>query len=197
VSAGGYLTDLLGGYRLLGSLVQLLDGLLVEAQILLAANQDDGQALAEVQDLGDPLGALLAAAAHRAALWETHLLLYVVERIGRVDGKADQDNVGVGVGERAETVVILLAGGIPEGELDVLAIDLDIGDVVLEDSGDVDLCGRGVSACAPAVNLARGRRQSPVAGRQADAAQGQGAGARGRLTSGKVPLEKTLQRRCQ
>ena len=35
------------------------------------------------------------------------------------------------------------------------------------------------------------------AGRQADAAQGQGAGARGRLTSGKVPLEKTLQRRCQ
>lgn len=124
----------------------------------------------------------------------THLLLYVVERIGRVDGKADQDNVGVGVGERAETVVILLAGGIPEGELDVLAIDLDIGDVVLEDSGDVDLCGRGVSACAPAVTLARG---VGGAGRQADAAQGRGAGARGRLTSGKVPLEKTLQTRCQ
>ena len=56
VFAGGDLTDLLGGYRLLGSLVQLLDGLLVEAQILLAADQDDGQALAEVQDLGDPLG---------------------------------------------------------------------------------------------------------------------------------------------
>lgn len=71
----------------------------------------------------------------------THLLLYVVERVGRVDGKADQDNVGVGVGERAETVVILLAGGIPEGELDVLAIDLDIGDIVLEDGGDVDLHG--------------------------------------------------------
>ena len=102
--------------------------------------------------------------------------------------------MGVGVGERAETVVILLAGGIPEGELDVLAIDLDIGDVVLEDSGDVDLCGRGVSACAPAVTLARG---VGGAGRQADAAQGRGAGARGRLTSGKVPLEKTLQTRCQ
>ena len=54
--AQGDLTDLLGSYRLLGSLVQLLDGLLVEAQILLAADQDDGQALAEVQDLGDPLG---------------------------------------------------------------------------------------------------------------------------------------------
>lgn len=52
----------------------------------------------------------------------------------------------VGVGEGTETVVIFLAGGIPEGELDVLAVDLDIGDVVLEDSGDIDL--DGVSGCA-------------------------------------------------
>jgi hypothetical protein len=48
-------TNLLGGDRLLGSLVQLLNGLLVEAQILLATDEDDGQALAEVQNLGDPL----------------------------------------------------------------------------------------------------------------------------------------------
>jgi hypothetical protein len=45
----------------------------------------------------------------------------------------------VGVGKRAETVVIFLAGGIPEGELDVLAVHLDIGDVVLENGGDIDL----------------------------------------------------------
>ena len=45
----------------------------------------------------------------------------------------------VGVGERSQAVVIFLASSIPEGELDVLAIDLDIGDVVLEDGGDVDL----------------------------------------------------------
>ena len=69
----------------------------------------------------------------------THLLLDVVEGVGRVDGKADQDDVGVGVAEGPESVVVFLAGGIPEGELDVLAIDLDIGDVVLEDSGDVYL----------------------------------------------------------
>ena len=50
--------------------------------------------------------------------------------------------MGVGVGERAETVVVFLTGGIPEGELDVLAINLDIGDVVLEDSGDIDLRGK-------------------------------------------------------
>jgi hypothetical protein len=45
----------------------------------------------------------------------------------------------VGVGERAESIVVFLAGGIPQGQLDVLAVDLDIGDVVLEDGGDVDL----------------------------------------------------------
>ena len=49
------LTDLLGGYRLLGRLVQLLDSLLIETQILLAADKDDGQALAEVQHFRDPL----------------------------------------------------------------------------------------------------------------------------------------------
>jgi hypothetical protein len=76
---------------------------------------------------------------HRAR--DSYLLLNVVERIGRVDGKANQDNVRIGVGERAETVVILLAGSIPEGELDVLAVNLDIGDVVLEHGGDIDLWG--------------------------------------------------------
>jgi hypothetical protein len=53
-------TNLLGGNRLLGSLVQLLNRLLVESQILLAANEDDGQTLAEVQNLGDPLFAMSA-----------------------------------------------------------------------------------------------------------------------------------------
>jgi hypothetical protein len=73
--------------------------------------------------------------------------------------------VGVGVGERAETVVIFLAGGIPKGELDVLAINLDIGDVVLEDSGDIDLdgvsgCARGRALCGRRGRclLRRGRR---------------------------------------
>lgn len=49
------LTNLLGGDRLLRGLVQLLNGLLVEAQILLAADENDGKALAEMQNLGDPL----------------------------------------------------------------------------------------------------------------------------------------------
>lgn len=70
---------------------------------------------------------------------KTHLFLDVVKRIGRVDSKADQDDVRVRVGEGTETVVIFLASRIPKGQLDVLAINLDIGDVVLEDGGDVHL----------------------------------------------------------
>jgi hypothetical protein len=48
-------TDLLRSHRLLGGLVELLNRLLVETQILLATNQDDGQSLAEVQHFGNPL----------------------------------------------------------------------------------------------------------------------------------------------
>lgn len=40
---------------LLASLSELLDGLLIVSQILLAADKDDRKTLAEMQDLGDPL----------------------------------------------------------------------------------------------------------------------------------------------
>jgi hypothetical protein len=86
-------------------------------------------------------GCLLVGAVWTRVRHVSYLLLDVVKRIGRVDGEADEDNVRVGVGERAETVVIFLASGIPKGELDVLAVNLYIGDVVLEDGGDVDLHG--------------------------------------------------------
>lgn len=118
------LADLLSLLRsnwLLGSLVELLDGLLVVTEILLTSNKDDWQTLAEMKDLRDPL------------------LLDVVKGIWGVDGEANQDNVGVWVGEWAKTIVIFLASSIPQGQLNVLSIDLDIGNIVLEDSWDVDL----------------------------------------------------------
>ena len=70
----------------------------------------------------------------------TYLLLDVVERVGGVDGEANQDNVRIWVREWSETIIILLTGSIPKGQLNVLAIDLDVGNVVLENSGDVHLC---------------------------------------------------------
>jgi hypothetical protein len=42
--------------------VKLLNGLLVKTQILLASDEDYGQALAEMQDFGDPLWARVSTA---------------------------------------------------------------------------------------------------------------------------------------
>lgn len=72
--------------------------------------------------------------------------MHVVERIRRVDSEANQDDVRIRVRERAKTVVILLTSRIPESELDMLAVHLDIGDVILEDGGNIDL-SREISIC--------------------------------------------------
>ena len=55
----------------------------------------------------------------------------------------------VWVRERSQSVVILLACGIPQGELDVLAVYLDVGDIVLEDGWDIDLFAHHASVFVP------------------------------------------------
>lgn len=45
--------------------------------------------------------------------WNTHLLLNVIKRVRRVHGEANEDDVGVGVTERAKTVIIFLTCRIP------------------------------------------------------------------------------------
>jgi hypothetical protein len=107
--------------------VQLLNSLLVVSQILLTADKDDGQAGAEVENLGDPLekNSLVSrcptsrSVTHDAiAPWARerviYLLLDVVQWIRRVDGEADEDDMWVGVRKRSETVVVFLASSIPE-----------------------------------------------------------------------------------
>ena len=69
----------------------------------------------------------------------TCLLLNVVQRVRGVNGEADQNDMGVGVTERAETVVVLLASRIPQGELNVLSVHFDVGHIVLEHGGDINL----------------------------------------------------------
>ena len=49
--------------------------------------------------------------------------------------------MGVGVAERAEAIIVLLSSSIPQRQLDVLSIHLDIGHIVLEHGGDVNLTG--------------------------------------------------------
>jgi len=105
-----------GGELLLG---QTVDGLLVLAQIDLGSDEDEGSGGAVVVDLRVPLG------------------LHVLKRGGRDDGEAGEEDVGLGVREGTKTVVILLASGIPKTEVDGLAVDHDVGAVVVKDGGDV------------------------------------------------------------
>ncbi len=128
--------------------MELLDGLLVVAKILLASDEDDGKALAEMQDLRDPLrhrsrlaGNILTTrtSAREQLKRAVYLLLDVVKRVRGVYGEADQNDVGVGIRQRSEAIVVFLAGSIPQSEFDMFAVDFDVGDVVLENGGDVHL----------------------------------------------------------
>ena len=70
-----------------------------------------------------------------------YLLHDVLERVGAVDGEADEEQVGLGVGERPQPVILFLPGGVPQCELDGLATGLmRLGsNVVLENCGHIFL----------------------------------------------------------
>ena len=74
-----------------------------------------------------------------------YLVLHVLQACGEVDGEDDEDHVALGVAERPEPVVLLLPCGVPERELDELAVEVHVRDVVLEDGGDVRLCAGALS----------------------------------------------------
>lgn len=88
-----------------------------------------------------------------------YLLLNVVERIRRIDGEANQDNVRIGVRKRSQTIVIFLASRIPKGQLNVFAINFDIGNIVFKNGRDVDLLEkkRGLVFLLLACHLSRHR----------------------------------------
>jgi hypothetical protein len=47
--------------------------------------------------------------------------------------------MGAGIAERSETVVLFLTCCIPQSELDVLSVNIDIGNVAFEYVGKVNL----------------------------------------------------------
>lgn len=47
----------------------------------------------------------------------------------------------VGVTEWAETIIVLLSRRIPQGKLNMFSINFDIGHIVLEHGGNVNLAG--------------------------------------------------------
>lgn len=70
------------------------------------------------------------------------LLLNVVQTVRRINGKANQDDVRVRVRQGTQTIVVLLAGGIPKRKFDVATIDFNIRDVVFENGRNVNLGGQ-------------------------------------------------------
>ncbi len=72
-----------------------------------------------------------------------YLVHNVLKRIGAINGKTNKNNVGFGVGERAQPVVLFLPGRIPESKLDHLACGWmwSVGDVILKDGRHVFLDG--------------------------------------------------------
>lgn len=99
--------------------LEVVEGLLVFAQIDLGADEHGLGVGAVMGDLGVPLG------------------LNVVER-SRVDhGEAKQEHVSLGVAEGTETRVLLLASRIPKSKVDQLAINLNACCEVIKDRRDV------------------------------------------------------------
>lgn len=111
---------LFGGNGSLTRLSEILNHTGIAPEILFATNENDGETSAEVHYFRDPL------------------FLDVIKGIRRVDGEADEDDVGVGIAEGPETIVVFLASGIPKGEFNVLSVDFDVCDVVLEHCWDID-----------------------------------------------------------
>lgn len=110
-------------------------GLLIVAKVLLAANEYDGKARAEMEDFGNPLQvnrisawfvlhsfpfSLLVtvfssscSSSHFGDRVSRYLFLHVVERIRGIDGEADEDDVRIGVRKWAKAIIILLTCRIP------------------------------------------------------------------------------------
>lgn len=61
-----------------------------------------------------------------------YLGLDVVERWRADDGKADEEDIGLRVGKRSESVVIFLSRSIPKSQANWLSINHDTRGVVVE-----------------------------------------------------------------
>jgi hypothetical protein len=77
-----------------------------------------------------------------------HLLLYVSERVWKVNGEGNKNDVRARIAERSETIIFFLTNGIPQRQKDMLAINID---VVLEHVGLIGLyrSDRHERSCLP------------------------------------------------
>lgn len=120
--------------------LELFNHTRIPSEVLLTADEHDGQARTEMLDLSNPLCSRHQSVGKTERMYSsTCLLLHVVERVGRVNRKADEDDMRVRIRERSQSVIVFLTRSVPESELDVSAIDIYLCHIVLEDSRHVNL----------------------------------------------------------
>ena len=61
----------------------------------------------------------------------------VVKGGGRDEGEANKEDIGLGIGQRSQLVVILLYGSIPESQLEWFLINHHSRRIIIEDSGNI------------------------------------------------------------
>ncbi len=106
-------------------LLQLLHCFCIAPQVPLGAHQQDGHVGAVVRHLRVPLVPDIGVGG------------------GAANGKADDENVGLGIGESAQAVVLLLARCVPQVEADGAAVYAHLSAVVVKHGGNV-LFGEGI-----------------------------------------------------
>ena len=104
--------------------------------------QKDWDAGPKMAKFPDPLFAQLAPVFKiktRILLKSTHLFLNVLKGHSVTHLEADEKDVGIGIAQRAQPVIIFLTGRVPKCELDSLTSNTNLGDIVLENSRYIDL----------------------------------------------------------
>ena len=119
----------LNGRHLL--LSERLLGRLVVPQVEFCANEDDGYTRRVMIYLWVPLASVSVRLSSRGRM-RLYLCLYVIERWRANNGKADEEDIGLGVRKRSQPVVILLSSSIPQSQAYWLSVYHDICGVVIE-----------------------------------------------------------------
>ena len=161
--------DLLGaeqglvvGHGLHALLAQGVERVRVFAEIELRSDEDDGDVGRVVVDLGVPLqeGPDVSEPPRtggrgRGQAGKAYLGLDVIEGRRADDGEADEEDVGLGVGQGPKPIIVLLACGIPEPQADGLPINHHAGRVVVEPAGVAIVSRRPGDRASPSRNGGR------------------------------------------
>lgn len=118
-----------------------VDASLVGAEIRFQPHEDNWCGWQEVEDFRIPLETIRMGVEHAAFHLGSHLVHDIFQRIWTINCKADEEEVGLWVGKRAQSIILFLSCCIPQGKLYSLAccIVCRLCDIVFEDSWDIFL----------------------------------------------------------